>query len=112
MQLLKWIKSNYFNILLFIIICLIISPVILSKPLNNLDEVWIYNFAKNIADGLVPYRDFNLVITPLIAFIGGLFLKIFGNELIIMRILAILLISFMFLMTYQILNKLKINNFF
>lgn len=112
MQLLKWIKSNYFNILLFIIICLIISPVILSKPLNNLDEVWIYNFAKNIADGLVPYRDFNLVITPLIAFIGGLFLKILGNELIIMRILAILLISFIFFMTYQILNKLKINKYY
>lgn len=112
MQLLKWIKSNYFNILLFIVICLIISPVILSKPLNNLDEVWIYNFAKNIADGLVPYRDFNLVITPLIAFIGGLFLKLFGNELIVMRILAILLISFIFFMTYQILNKLKVNKYY
>lgn len=71
------IKSHYQSILIFIGILLIISPVILSRQLNNLDEIWNYNFAKNIADGLIPYKDFNMLQTPLLPFINGLILKIF-----------------------------------
>lgn len=71
------LKSHYQSILIFIGILLIISPVILSRQLNNLDEIWNYNFAKNIADGLIPYKDFNMLQTPLLPFINGLILKIF-----------------------------------
>lgn len=71
------IKSHYQSILIFIGILLIISPVILSRQLNNLDEIWNYNFAKNIADGLIPYKDFNMLQTPLLPFITGLILKVF-----------------------------------
>lgn len=101
-------KSHAFDVLIFICIVLVISPIILSRNLNNLDEIWNYNFARNIADGLVPYRDFNMLQTPLLPFIAGLFLKLFGNELIIMRILAIVLISGIFFMAYKILRKLKV----
>ncbi len=105
----KIINSNIF---IFIIILLVISPIILSRPLNNLDEIWNYNFARNIADGLTPYKDFNMVTTPLLPFICALFLALFGNELIIMRFLAILLISCIFFLIYLILKKLKINSFY
>ena len=107
-----YLKPAYFNILIFIGIILIISPIILSRNLSNLDEVWNYNFARNIADGLVPYRDFNMLQTPLLPLIAGLFLKLFGNELIIMRILAILLISGIFFMVYQILKLLKVHTLY
>ena len=46
--------------------------------------------------------------TPLLPFIAGLILKLFGNELIVMRILAILLISSIFFMIYKILKTLKV----
>ena len=104
------LKTNYLYIFIFIFI--IIASVILCRPLNDLDEVWNYSFAKNIADGLVPYRDFNLVTTPLLPFICGLFLTIFGNELIIMRLLAIFLITFIFFISYCILKKLNINKYY
>ena len=108
----NFIKSHYQSILIFISILLIISPVILSRQLNDLDEIWNYNFAKNIADGLIPYKDFNMLQTPLLPFINGLLLKVFGNELFTMRILATFLISSIFFMFYKILKKLNVNIFY
>ncbi len=107
-----WIKQYYKNILFFVAILIIVSSIILPKPLNDLDEVWNYSFAKNVADNLVPYRDFNMVPTPLLPFICGIFLRILGNELIVMRLLAILLSSFIFFISYLILKKLKVNSFY
>ena len=104
----SYLKLHYLSILIFVGIVLAISPIILSRNLSNLDEIWNYNFARNIADGLIPYRDFNMLQTPLLPFIAGLFLKLFGNQLIVMRILAILLISSIFFMTYKILQLLKV----
>lgn len=106
------IKNNCIYFIIFIIIFSMVASIILLKPLNNLDEIWNYNFAKNMADGLIPYLDFNIVTTPLLPFICAIFLKLFGNELWIMRILACFLISGIFLMIYFIEKKLKINSFF
>ena len=105
-------KLNYQSIIIFIGILLIVSSVILSRPLNDLDEIWNYNFARNIANGLIPYKDFNMLQTPLLPLIAGLLLKLFGNELIVMRALAILLISALFFMVYKILKKLNVNIFY
>ncbi len=107
-----WIKQYYKDILFFIALIIVISSVILPKSLNDLDEIWNYSFAKNIADNLVPYKDFNMVPTPLLPLICGFFLKILGDELIVMRLLAILLISFLFFISYLILKKLKVNQVF
>lgn len=105
----SYLKLHYLSFFIFIGIALAISPIILSRNLSDLDEIWNYNFARNIADGLVPYRDFNMLQTPLLPFIARLFLKLFGNELIVMRILAILLISSIFFMIYKILKILKVH---
>ncbi len=93
------------NILIFVLIFIICSSNILQKSINNLDEIWNYNFARNIADGLAPYRDFNMIVTPLLYFICGVILKILGNQLIVMRFLAILLMSSVFFMAFQILRR-------
>ncbi len=108
----SYLKLHYLSILIFVGIVLAISPIILSRNLSNLDEIWNYNFARNVADGLVPYRDFNMLQTPLLPFIAGLCLKLFGNELIVMRVLAILLISSIFFMIYKILKILKVHTLY
>lgn len=105
-------KKYYQNILFFIISFIIIASIILPKTMNSLDEIWIYDFAKNMADGLVPYRDFNMVTTPLLPFICSLFLIVFGNELFVMRILATFLITFIFFISYLILKKLNVNKYY
>ena len=105
----KIINSNIF---IFFIIFLMVAPVILSRNLSNLDEIWNYNFARNVANGLVPYKDFNMISTPLLPFICAIFLKLFANGLIVMRILAIFLISIIYFLIYLILKKLNINKFY
>jgi len=99
------------NIIIFILIFVTIAGIILPKEVKDLDEIWNYNFAKNIADGRIPYRDFNMLQTPAISFWVAIFLKIFSNELIVVRILAIFLNTTILFMCYKILQKLKINNY-
>lgn len=99
------------NVLIILILFITVASVIIPKELNNLDELWNYNFARNIADGLLPYKDFNMVQMPLLPIICGTILKLTSNELIIMRILATLLITAMLFVTYKIFETLKIHQY-
>ena len=101
-------KEKICNLLLFILIFFVILSIVILKPLDDLDEIWNYNFSRNIASGLVPYRDFNMVITPLLSIITGLILKITFNELIIMRILAAILCSTIIYISYKLFNLLEV----
>lgn len=101
-------KEKLFNITLFILILITILSIILLKPLGDLDEIWNYNFARNITNGLVPYRDFNMLQMPLLPFLCGMILKILGNGLIIMRILAAILCTAILFVNYKIFNILNI----
>lgn len=105
------ILKNILIILIILILFLAVAAVIMPKELNNLDELWNYNFARNIADGLLPYKDFNMVQMPLLPIICGTILKLTFNELIVMRILAILLITAILFVTYKIFETLKINQY-
>ena len=97
------------NISIFLVIALAIAVVVIPKAIGNLDELWNFNFANNVEKGLVPYRDFNMVQTPLLPMVNAIFLAIFGNELIVMRILACLLCAGVLFTFYKILNLLKAN---
>lgn len=102
-------KNTIINIIFIIAIVTFMCFNFIAKEVSDLDELWNYNFASNIANGLVPYRDFNMIITPTLSIVCGLILKIFGKELIIMRILAIILNSGIIYMIYKIQKKLDIN---
>ena len=105
-------KERIYNLILFILIFFTILSMIILYPLNNLDELWNYNFARNIADGLVPYKDFNMLQMPLLPIICGIILKIIANELIVMRVLAALLCSLITYMAYKLFNIIDIKKEF
>lgn len=100
----KKLKNIFVDICIFVFIAIFCISNIFSNSIGNLDEIWNYNFAKNICDGLVPYKDFNMVQMPLLSMICAICLKVFGNQLIVMRILAVILMSFIFFMAYKVLN--------
>lgn len=100
------------NSVIFIIMMIIVASPILTNEINSLDELWIYNFSKNIAEGNLPYKDFSVMQMPLLFIICGAVLKIFANELIIMRILAIILSASIFFVSYKILEQLKLNKYY
>ena len=107
------LKSKRFtNLILFIMFVLIISFYVFDRGINDFDELWNFNFALNVSNGLVPYRDFNILQTPLMPFISGLFLIVFGKELLIMRVLGIILSASIIFMVYKILNRLKVNSIY
>ena len=69
-------KQKIAEILLFILIFLAILSIILQKEIKDLDELWNYTFAKNISEGIIPYKDFNMLQMPLLPLINGLILKL------------------------------------
>lgn len=87
---------------------LVILTYILIKPLDDLDEIWNFNTARCIADGLIPYKDISMITTPLLGFITALFLKIFGTEMFVTRIMAALLAVVSLIVIYNICRKLEI----
>lgn len=68
----------------FVILCIIIfvfNFLYFWFRLNLFsDEVWNYGVAYNIANGLVPYRDFNLLAGPLVYYFSAIFILIFGHH--------------------------------
>lgn len=90
---------KYFGIFFFFLFWnLIIQPI-------NLDEIWNYGFAHNIYSGLIPYKDFNMVITPLYPMIMALPFYIFGSNIAVMHIFNSLMITMMIYIIDKLLKK-------
>ncbi len=104
-------KINKKEIALFILLLLFITSQILPKEVNNLDEMWNFNFANCMANGLIPYRDFNIIQGPFLPALCSIFLRIFGKEMLVMRILAIILDTIILFMVYKIMSTLKIKEY-
>ena len=70
-------------------ITIFLLSLVFSLVFNRLtmDEIWNYGFAYSISKDLIPYRDFNIVVTPLSTMVSGLFLSVFGKNIINMYIL-------------------------
>ena len=78
-----------------------IFSVIIVRKLTNLDEIWNYNFARVMSDGLIPYRNISMITTPLLPMITAFFLKVTINEIIISRILSACLWTGIFYTFYK-----------
>lgn len=94
------------DILKILFIFIIIFSIIIIKPITDLDEIWNYNTARVISEGLTPYKDISMITTPLLPMITAIILKIIANEVIVSRILAAVLWTGILFITYKILKKL------
>lgn len=80
------IKSNKYKIIeVLTIFTITLIYNLICNDISN-DEIWNYGFSYNIAQGLIPYKDFNMVITPLFPILGAIFLNIFGKNLLVFHI--------------------------
>ena len=69
----------------------------------DLDEIWTYGFSYNISKGLIPYKDFNMVIGPLYSFVFSLFL--YKNSLLIFKLTHIAIYSLIITLIYKKIDK-------
>lgn len=80
------LKKNKYQIIELIIIFIV--TLLFNLICNQIsgDEIWNYGFSYNIATGLIPYKDFNMVITPLFPMLGALIMLLFGKNLVIFHL--------------------------
>lgn len=84
----------------------VVGIFLLFEPILDGDEIWNYNFARNICEGRLPYVDFNMIQTPLSAYLAASVLKVFGNTLFNFRIVAIILLALVFGSLYRLCEKI------
>jgi len=83
----NWKKNSIF--LLSIIICCIPIFLTFNRGINYFDEGYILEGARRIVAGELPYRDFHFIYTPGVIYFLALFLRLFGNFLIVERFAAL-----------------------
>ena len=69
------------------------------------DEVWNYGFSYSIYKGLIPYKDFNMVLTPFYPFLNAIFFKIFGMNMLVFHIVNSLILTTMSYILYKLIGK-------
>ena len=104
-------NKRVLNIFYYLLIFLFILFGILKIKLGQMDELWNFSFAKNISNGLLPYKDFNVIVTPLSMFVNSLFLRI-DSSLISFRILYFIYYILMVYILDRIIELLEIKRIF
>ena len=95
-------KMKKKNILLITFIFIVVFSIIIIKQISDLDEIWNYNTARAISEGLIPYKDISMITTPLLPMVTAIFLKLIANEVIVSRILAAILWTGILFTIYKI----------
>lgn len=104
-------KKKLIKYLTLITILIFISTSIFTQELNSLDEIWNFSYSKNITDGLIPYKDFTMIVTPLYAYINSITLRLLTPKLYIYRINYIILFTFLINNITKLLTKINIKEY-
>ena len=100
------VLNKAFSCAFFILVFIFMLSVQLNKYPTNLDELWNYNTARCIKNGLIPYKDISMITTPLFPTIVAICLKIFGDNLFVFRIVGSVLFTLILFFTYKIFYEL------
>lgn len=101
-------RQNLFLVLIAIVYYLFL----VNKGIVLYDEGYYFHIADRILQGQVPYRDFFLQFSPGYFYLLALFLKVFGEQIIIGRILTLSICLLILLITLKISDKLKFSKFY
>ena len=107
----KEIIKKHQNIFIIFFIILMIIGYCFNVYLGAGDEIWNFQNIYKMLNGYKIYTDANVITTPLFHFIGYVFLKLFGQNILVFRIYNLLLMIIMYFLIYKILEKLCKNKF-
>ena len=97
-------KRLIFDIGLFLLLYIISFVIAFMFTYVWGDQIFCYGFSYNISKGMIIYKDFNAVPTPLYFMIASIFIKIFGNYLISICILDSLFTAAIGMIFYKIIG--------
>ena len=104
-------KKIRIDIIYYIVISFFALFFILNTGLGYMDELFNFMGARNIAFGLLPYKDFNIISTPLSFFVNSLVLLI-KPTLFVFRILFFIYYLVIIFLLDKIIKLLKVSLFF
>ena len=107
----KFVKKHD-NIFVLILIAIAILVKVYNIPLNVGDESYNFFNCYKLANGLIIYKDNNIVQTPLFFYIASIFLKIFGENILVYRTFNLIISSLNYFLCYIILKELKVSKKF
>lgn len=85
------IKKEY--VIALILLSVLVFSKVLLRPFGILDEIWNYNNSRVMTMGEVPYRDYNLLQTPLFFFLFSLPLHIQRSLFVYRLTSAVMLVA-------------------
>lgn len=103
MTIIKANKENIYSIIVFVLTFLISTIIIMNIPIKDYDEIFKYYWARTVSIGYVPYKDFNMVTTPLYSYIFSLAMLIDKN-IITFRIIESIFWALLGCCTYNIIK--------
>ena len=72
-----------------------------SYTITQLGPLWSYSFSFNISRGFIPYRDFNMIITPFYPLLFGFFMHFINSSFVFFLILHAFLSTLIVYETYR-----------
>lgn len=87
--------------ILILIIIFIYTGILITYSNADNDLIWNYGFSYNFANHLLMYKDYNMVITPLYPFIGGILMRILGNNFLIFNLYNTILSTILYYYLYK-----------
>lgn len=101
-------KHNFIKYAPYLFI-LLIGFLVFLKPFGSGDELWNYNFARNIVGGNIPYKDFSIVQTPLSCYVSAAFMLLLGDGLFTFRVVTYILFISMAILIFHLCGQLTRN---
>lgn len=102
MKLQAILKKNIKYVVLFIVFFLCLQFFYMNF---SGDQVYNYGFSYAVSRGEVPYRDFNMIIPPLGAFVYAIPFMLFGHSLILFNLVQAALLCVMFYFLFKLFDK-------
>lgn len=87
--------------ILILIIIFIYTGILITYSNADNDLIWNYGFSYNFANHLLMYKDYNMVITPLYPFLGGILMGILGNNFLIFNLYNTILSTILYYYLYK-----------
>ncbi len=102
----SFLKNKSLKLIVIFVLCTFLLFILnISRNYLDFDDSLNYHFIRGILNGLVPYNDLNIIITPLFHYVGALFLLVFGSSVYIFYLYGSMIVASIFLLIYMIFEK-------
>ncbi len=94
---------------IFLVLSVLVSLFYMLLTYRNtlpISEGWYSVYAKSINSGLSPYKDFELLFTPIYTYVITLITKVFGYDIVTLRLFGVIVFVSISALFYLIFNKM------